>query len=68
MNRQRRNKDENFRVVYGQYWLHARHQEDLRFRLINYYVLIVGGIFTFSDASKNTNDIYIFLFLTVFLF
>jgi len=45
-------KDENLRKVYEQYWLHARHVADERLWFTNIYILVVVGIFVFLQIDQ----------------
>lgn len=53
-------RHKNLRVVYEQYWGHARHVANERLWFTNIYAIIVGGAFAFMVTSQS-NIVHIYL-------
>ena len=57
-------RHKNLRVVYEQYWGHARHVANERLWFTNIYAVIVGGAFAFMATSQSS---VVHLYLSGFL-
>ena len=57
-------RQKNLRVVYEQYWGHARHVANERLWFTNIYAVIVGGAFAFMATSQSS---VVHLYLSGFL-
>lgn len=56
-------QDDNLRVIYEQYCLHARHQEMQRLWFINIYAIIVAGVFAYLGTVEAHDAINISLYV-----
>lgn len=60
-------KDKNLRVVFEQYWLHARHVENERLWFTNIYAIVWAGSLALMSEYGFEIQVAIFLFALSFL-
>lgn len=56
-------RTEDSRIVYEQYWQHARHVENELLTFTSFYAIIVAGSFIFLKSNSGTENTIIMIFV-----